>query len=189
MRIENSFEVARPTAEVWSVLLDVPAVVPCMPGAELLEVVDDRTWKGRVTVRLGPVSLAYAGTVVLEELDETAHRAELMATGTETRGKGMARARVVSSLKGTAEGGTRVVIVTDLSLSGAVAQMGRGMIADVSARLTDQFARCLKARLVDGSTGGTASPVGGVRLGLWALVRAIRRALARLWAIMSRPFR
>lgn len=190
MRIENSFEVARPTREVWDLLVDVPSVVPCMPGAELEEVVNDRTWRGKVTVRLGPVSLTYAGTVVLEELDEARRLAQLTANGTETRGKGMARAQVIATLEPTGEG-TRVDIVADLSLAGAVAQMGRGIIADVSARLTNEFAGCLEATFAGrrGPAVEPGRPVAGFRLGLWALLRAFRRTMARLWAVLRRPFR
>lgn len=183
MRIESSFEVPRGPEEVWELLLDVPRMAPCMPGSELLEVVDDRSWRGRVTVRMGPVSLSYAGTVVMEERDDADRRAVIMAAGTETRGKGTARARVTSHLEPSEDGGTRVAIEADLTLSGAVAQFGRGMIADLSRRLTDEFARCLEARF-DAGTGdlaGSSPPVGGLRLGLWAFLRAAGRFLGRVW--------
>lgn len=155
-------------------------LVPCMPGADLTEVVDERTWKGNVKVKLGPVSLVYAGTVVLDERDDANRRALLTAEGRETRGKGTATATVTSTLQSADGGATRVVITTDLKLSGAVAQFGRGMIGDVSQRLTDQFAECLKARLSAAPTpaaGSAAKPVPGIRLGLWALLRAVARFL------------
>ena len=191
MRIENSFEVPRGPEEVWALLLDVPRMAPCMPGAELLEVVDDQSWRGKVTVRIGPVSLSYAGTVVMEERDDVGRRAVISATGSETRGKGMAQARVTSHLEPGEHGGTRVAIEADLTLSGTVAQFGRGMIADVSRRLTDEFALCLETRFGAASKepSRASPPVAGLRLGLWALLRAWGRFFGRVWRSIIRPFR
>jgi carbon monoxide dehydrogenase subunit G len=187
MKLENSFVVPGSPDEVWDFMLDVERVVPCMPGAELTETVDERTWKGKVGVRLGPVSLSFTGTVVREETDEAERRVVLKAQGSEARGKGMASATVTSRLE-PAEGGTRVDLVTDLSLSGAVAQYGRGLIADVSRRFTDEFAECLAGQLgrskVAGEAGAAAAPaarpVSGLRLGLWVLFRAAGRLVARV---------
>jgi carbon monoxide dehydrogenase subunit G len=191
VRIENSFEVPRGPEEVWALLLDVPRMAPCMPGAELLEVVDDRSWRGKVTVRMGPVSLSYAGTVVMEERDDVGRRAVISATGTETRGKGTAQARVTSHLEPSEHGGTRVAIEADLTLSGAVAQFGRGMIADVSRRLTDEFARCVGTRFGAASEepSKASPPVAGLRLGLWAFLRAWGRVFSRVWRSIIRPVR
>ncbi|HXF36599.1 MAG TPA: SRPBCC family protein, partial [Actinomycetota bacterium] len=92
MLIENEFEVPAPVDRLWEHLLDVERVAPCMPGAELTEVVDDRTWKGKVNVKFGPVSLSFAGTVTMEERDDAAHRVVLKAQGMEQKGKGAASA-------------------------------------------------------------------------------------------------
>ncbi len=188
MELENSFEVSAPPERAWEFMLDVERVAPCMPGAELTEIVDDRTWKGKVTLKLGPVSLSYAGTVVMQERDEEARRVVLKADGTETRGKGTASALVTSTM-GTAPEGTRVTIHTDLTLAGAVAQYGRGMIGDVSQRLTDQFAECLADQLTapegEAPPAREAKPVGGIRLGLWALLRAIGRFFGRIWRTIT----
>src|SRR5438552_8719324 len=115
-----------------------------MPGAELTEVVDDRTWKGKTNIKVGPVALSFAGTVVMEERDDLAHRVVLKAQGMEQRGKGAASAVASSRLEEVTDG-TKVTLDTDLTITGAVAQYGRGMIADVSERLTREFARCLEA--------------------------------------------
>jgi carbon monoxide dehydrogenase subunit G len=151
MRIDNEFVVQAPIDRVWEHLLDVERVAPCMPGAQLTEVVDDHTWKGRTTIKVGPVSLVFAGTVVLEERDDAAHRVKLNAKGMEQRGKGAASATVMSRLEEVDEG-TKVNIEADLTISGAVAQYGRGMILDISQRLTGEFARCLEASMT-ASTG------------------------------------
>ncbi len=180
MKLENSFVVPGASDQVWTFMLDVERVVPCMPGAEITETVDERTWKGRVSVKLGPVSLSFAGTVVREETDEAARRVVLNAKGSEARGKGTAAATITSQLE-PADGGTRVGIVTDLSLSGPVAQYGRGLIVDVSKRFTDQFADCLASQISAAGAEGAvpppaaAKPISGLRLGLWALFRAVGR--------------
>lgn len=189
MQLENSFEVPAPIERVWEFLLDVERVASCMPGAELTEVVDERTWKGKVNVKLGPVSLSYAGTVVMQEKDESGRRVVLNARGTETRGKGTASAIGTAQML-EKEGGTRVEITTDLTLTGSVAQMGRGMIADVAQRLTGDFAECVSARIIAaeagaGGTGAqtplpTARPVRGFRLAIWAFFRAIGRFFRRI---------
>jgi carbon monoxide dehydrogenase subunit G len=198
VKLENSFEVPAPIQSVWEFMLDVPRIAPCMPGAELTDVVDEKTWKGKVHVKLGPVSMSYAGTAVMVERDDSAHRVVLKANGSETKGKGMATALVTSRME-EFDGGTRVMIDTDLSLSGAVAQLGRGMIGDVSQRLTNEFADNLKESMAAGSAGEEASesseakpaakPVGGIRLGVWAVTRAIGRFFSRLWRAITSLFR
>lgn len=189
MQLEDGFEVPAPPDAVWDYLLDVERVAPCMPGATLTEVVDDDTWKGQVTVALGPVKLTYKGKITVKERDEAQRRVILHASGQETRGKGTATATVESRIE-AAEGGSTVRIVTDLTLSGAAAQYGRGMIGDVSKRMTGEFARCLSANLQpsgEAAAGeGVAAPAGpteaarevsGIRLGIWALWRALLRLL------------
>lgn len=192
MLIEDSFEVPERADLVWAFLLDVERVAPCMPGAELTEIVDDRTWRGRVAVRIGPVGLSFQGTAVLEERDDGARRAILKAEGTEVRGKGAATAVLTSTLEPASDGGTKVSMRADVSLSGAAAQYGRGMIVDISKRLTRQFAECLRDRLtssegVESSESGPrpARPIAGLRLGLWALLRALGRFLRRLWGAIA----
>jgi carbon monoxide dehydrogenase subunit G len=197
VKLENSFEVPAPIDRVWEFMLDVPRVAPCMPGCELTDVVDHQTWKGKVNVKLGPVSLSYAGKAAMIERDDQAHRVILKADGTETKGKGTATAMVTSHMEEAGNGTTKVLIETDLTLSGAVAQFGRGMIGDVSQRLTDQFADTLKERMAAPPEGEpavagpapTAKPVSGIRLGLWALFRAVGRFFGRIWDAISSPFR
>ena len=185
MRLENSFEVPAPPEQAWELLLDVPRVVPCMPGAELKETVDDSNWKADVAVKLGPVSLQFATDVTREQVDEAAKRVTLSANGREKRGRGAARAKVESSLAAT-NGGTRVDIVTDLSLTGPAAQYGRGMVADVSSQLVGRFADCLKAQLeatpaeAEQAVAEAGRPVSGLRLGFAAFLRSIGRFFRRL---------
>jgi carbon monoxide dehydrogenase subunit G len=126
--------------------MDVPRVIPCMPGAQLTETVDDQTWKARMDVKLGPMSLTLDTNVQREEADREAMRATLAASARDTRGRCDGRARIVSTLL-EHDGGTRVRLETDLVLSGALAQTGRGLVAAVSAQMVQSFADCLKAQL------------------------------------------
>jgi hypothetical protein len=186
MKLENSFEVPGSPEAAWDLLLDVPRVVPCMPGAELTETVDDSNWKARMAVKLGPISLTFATDVQRTEVDEADRRVVLSASGRELRGRGQARATVESKLA-AADGGTRVDIVTDLSLSGPAAQYGRGIVADVSQQMVGRFADCLRAQLdadeqpeqAQAAVAEAAEPVSGLRLGLAAIWRAITRLFRR----------
>jgi hypothetical protein len=148
MEFDNSFEVPLPIDEAWKVLMDIRRVAPCMPGAALTDVVDDRTYKGRIAVRIGPVALTFAGTVRFEEIDDANHTARVAAQGNDAKGRGSANA-VASFRLEPAGGGSKVLVHTDLSLSGSVAQYGRGVgiIQMTAAQIITQFAKNLKAQL------------------------------------------
>lgn len=186
MRIESSFQVPVDRGTAWALLMDVPRVVPCMPGATLVEEVDDSNWKATMSVKLGPIGLTFATDVCREEADEQAGRVRLSATAREVRGRGSARATIESTLAAADDGETTVGVVTDLSLSGAVAQYGRGIVQDVTAQLVARFAECLRAQLTtdqpdSGQTAPAAqsAPISAGRLVLLALVRPIRRLVRR----------
>src|ERR1700746_1071699 len=121
MEFDNTFEVPLPPAEAWPVLMDIQRIAPCMPGAQLTEVVDEKTYKGNIGVRLGPVALTFAGTVVVEELDDLHPSALVRAQGNDAKGRGAAQAKATFRLEPSATG-SKVLVHTDLTLSGAVAQ-------------------------------------------------------------------
>ena len=148
MLINNSFEVPLPPGQAWKLLMDIPRIAPCMPGAELTDVVDENTYNGKVAVRLGPVALTFAGTVRFIEKDDAARKARVSAQGKDAKGRGGAHANVDFHIE-PAGAGSRVFVKTDLMLSGAVAQYGRasGMIQDVAQQLIGQFANSLKTQL------------------------------------------
>ena len=148
MEFDNAFEVPLPVEEAWKVLMDIRGIAPCMPGAELTEVIDPRTYKGKIGVRLGPVALSFAGTVRFEDIDEAGHRARVAAQGSDAKGRGAANAVAAFHLE-PVNGGSRVFVHTNLTLSGAVAQYGRGVgiIQLTAAQIITQFANNLKARL------------------------------------------
>jgi carbon monoxide dehydrogenase subunit G len=184
VKIENSFEVTASPEAAWALLMDVPRVVPCMPGAELVETVDDDNWKARMRVKLGPISLTFLTDVRRDEVDEAARRVRLAADAREERGRGAARATIESSLA-SAEGRTRVETVTELTLTGAIAQYGRGLVQEVSAQLLRSFAECLEAQLAhepedEPPPVPEQRPVSGLRLGAVALWRSVQGFFRRL---------
>ena len=146
MQIENEFEVAAPPERVYAFLLDVNRIVNCMPGAELSEVVDPNTFNGKVKIKVGPITVSYKGTARISERDEAAHRATLQAEGRETTGPGSARATAVMTVE-PADSGSRVRLATDFNVAGRVANFGRGVMEDVSKRLVNQMAACIKSNL------------------------------------------
>jgi carbon monoxide dehydrogenase subunit G len=146
MQIENEFHVAAPPDRVYAFLLDVNRVVACMPGAELSEVVDPTTFKGKVRIKVGPITVSYNGTARIAERDEASRSAVLEAEGRETTGPGSARATARTSVE-EADGGSRVRLVTDYTVAGRIANFGRGVMEDVSKRLVAQMADCIKANL------------------------------------------
>jgi carbon monoxide dehydrogenase subunit G len=152
MEIRNNFEVPLAPAEAWNVLMNIPAIVPCMPGAELVEMVNDRTFKGKVSVKLGPVALTFNGIALFEQIDDTDHTARAPAQGSDTKGRGGANATVAFALTAVGEG-TRVDVVTDVALSGSVAQYGRGtgIIQGVATQLINQFAGNLRKMIQQNS--------------------------------------
>lgn len=162
MELTNEFTVDVPVEEAWAVLTDIERIAPCMPGAALEEVEGDE-YRGVVKVKVGPVTTQYRGTASFLERDADAHKAVLKAEGRETRGQGNASATISASLE-PAGSGTRVSVVTDLSITGRVAQMGRGVLADVSTKLLGQFVTSLESTVLAGSgppVDATASESGG----------------------------
>ena len=164
MEFDNSFEVPLPPDEAWKVLLDIERIAPCMPGAELTEVVDQNTYKGKIGVRLGPVALTFAGIVKFDQIDNAARTARVAAQGTDAKGRGGANAASVFRLEPAGEG-SKVLVHTNLTLSGAVAQYGRGVgiIQATATQIMNQFAKALKDKLAqDGAAAAapvaTASP-------------------------------
>lgn len=208
MLIENEFNVATPVDDLWAYLLDVERIAPCMPGAELTETIDDRHWKGKVNVKFGPVALSFAGTVEMTERDDETHRAVLHAKGMEAKGKGAANATVTSWLEPAADAQTTVKMTADIALTGAAAQLSRGLLPEISKKLTQQFADCLEATInAEQAAATTPAPapageaaeatvpsapapapapadakhVGGIGLGLAAIWAVIKSFFSRLF--------
>jgi carbon monoxide dehydrogenase subunit G len=145
MELTNTFEIPAPAGEAWKVLQDIERIAPCMPGATL-ESAEGDEYGGKVKVKVGPVTVTYRGTAQFIDLDETAHRAVIKASGKEMRGTGTARATVTTELVDKGEA-TEVNVHTDLYVTGKPAQFGRGVMADVATKLIDQFASCVAEEL------------------------------------------
>jgi uncharacterized protein len=180
VQLSNEFEVAAPPERTWSLLKDVPRVVPCMPGAELKRVVGDDQWEATLHVKLGPISLQFLAEVTRDEVDEAARRVLLTAKAREVKNRGSADARLTSTVSASGVG-SQVEIVTDLTLRGAVAQYGRGVVPEVAAQLTRQFADCLQHQLEQDAPVEPApvQPVQGLRLGISAVWRSITARFRR----------
>jgi carbon monoxide dehydrogenase subunit G len=202
MEFDTSFTVPLPPADAWKVLMDIERIAPCMPGAELTQVVDPTTYKGKISVKLGPVALSFAGQVKFEDINDAAQTARVKASGTDSRGRGGANATADFHLEPAPEG-SKVLIHTNLMLSGAVAQYGRGagMIQDMASMMVGQFAGNLKAMLAADQAANAApaaaaapgapaaepvrtappqaKPISGFSLFFMALRNAILRGLGR----------
>jgi carbon monoxide dehydrogenase subunit G len=157
MELTNDFRVSVPVEQAWAVLTDVERIAPCMPGAQLQEVEGDE-FRGVVKVKVGPITASYKGKATFVERDDAAHRAVLRAEGRDSRGAGNANASITATL--TPDGdGTSVSVVTDLTVTGKVAQFGRGVLADVSAKLLTQFVACLEETVLGNApTAPVAAP-------------------------------
>ena len=138
MELNNDFEVSAPIEKVWEVINNVELIAPCLPGAQLEEVENDE-YRGFVKVKVGPITAQYKGVAKFVEKDDSNHRVVIRGEGRDTRGAGNAAADITASLESITEG-TRVNVVTDLKLTGKVAQFGRGVMADISKKLMGQFA-------------------------------------------------
>jgi carbon monoxide dehydrogenase subunit G len=194
VKLEHSFDVAAPLERVWSKLIDVEQVAPCLPGAEVTDAGEDGTYHGTFSVRLGPTTAAYRGQLAMDEVDEAAHRVVMRASGQDKRGQGSAKATIVSTMT-EQSGVTTVEVETDFTITGRLARFGRGgMIEDVSNRLLRDFSTCLQKSIEgpppgEGAAAAEASepaagaqqpkPVGGFSLLMGALWDRIRRLFRR----------
>ncbi len=188
MEFDNALEVPLPPAEAWKVLLDIKRIAACIPGAELTEVVDERTYKGRVAVRIGPVALSLVGQARLEEADHANHKARVKAQGADSKGRGSTDSVIDFRLE-PAGNGTRVLIHSDVKLAGSIAQYGRGsgMIQSVASQLIGQFGEALKAQIAQSRAQpasateiapmSAAKPISGLAL----IVRALWDSIVRLF--------
>lgn len=156
VQLENSFIVPADIATAWRTLLDIEAIVPCMPGATLISL-DGDAFVGSVKVKLGPVAMTYEGTATFETKDEQSHTARIRGTGKETRGTGTAQALITTVMIPEAADRTRVDVTTELTITGKAAQFGRGVMQDVAGRLVDQFAGNLEQLIASQSGAGSSS--------------------------------
>ncbi len=168
MKIENSFTVDAPIEEAWELLTDIPEIAPCLPGAKLTDEVDG-VYSGGIKVKVGPVTSEYKGSAHFVEKDEANYKAVIDGKGRDVRGAGNAQALITAQMIAVGQQ-TQVDIITDLKVSGKVAQFGKGVMQDVSTKLLGQFAECLEKKIAEpdaveeiaaASAGATATPISG----------------------------
>ena len=182
MIITNEFNVDKTIDKVWAFFDDVPAVARCLPGANLDEELGDDQYKGTVGIRMGPVKMEFAGLVKIVERDDAGKRLVIDGEGSDSRGRGQAKMLVTAKLAQTATG-TKVTMDQDIQLSGAAAQYGRGMIADVSSVLMGQFANNMQATIEAIERGESPAAVGGAPAGAFGI------AMKAMWMALSRVAR
>jgi carbon monoxide dehydrogenase subunit G len=146
MKLDNEFRVHAPIERAWAVLTDIPAITPCLPGAALTDH-DGNVYHGTVKIKVGPVTSNYKGKAVFAVVDEERRHIEIAADGKDSRGSGNASASITADMREDGEY-TVVKIATDLKVAGKVAQFGKGMIAEVSGKLIDQFVTCIEQELL-----------------------------------------
>ena len=156
--IAKTFVVNAAPQSVWEFLVDPQRVARCLPGAAVTGKLDDKTWAGTMTVKVGPVSSSYKGKVAFESLDAAARRAEIVASGVDVKGKGGADLRLTSSLIEKGPGQTEVTTVSKVNITGILAQMGRGMIQDVSDQMFKVFSERMRAELEGAPAVASPSP-------------------------------
>jgi carbon monoxide dehydrogenase subunit G len=147
LKVRESFRVGVPPARVWEFLIDPAQVVQCLPGAELTEMQDGRSYRGRVKVKVGPISTMYEGTATLTEVDDHAHRMQMVGEGRESGGAGTARMTMVGVVVADPAGGSRIDVDATIDIAGRVMQFGGGLIESVSRQLFRQFADAARATL------------------------------------------
>jgi carbon monoxide dehydrogenase subunit G len=187
MLIKSDFEVPHSVDKVWAFFNDIPQVAKCLPGTELTGDLGNDKYQGKVAIRMGPVRMQFTGTAQIKERDEAAKKLVVDAAGADEAGRGQAAMLLTATLVGTPRGGTRVDTSMDLNLSGAAAQFGRGMVADVTAVLLRDFGTNLQARVDAISRGlnpdqvGSAKSASGFAIGLRAARMALMRVVRRFF--------
>jgi len=188
--IKSEFEVPQPVDDVWKFFGDIPQVAKCLPGADLTEQVGEDQYAGTVAIRMGPVKMEFAGSARVAERDEAAKRIVVDASGADAKGRGQVALLLTAALSPTPRG-TRVDVAQDLALSGAAAQFGRGLVADVTSVLLRDFQTNMQNRLAAIQQGLSPDQVVGVKpaSGLVIGLRAARMALARVFRRFFLPYR
>jgi uncharacterized protein len=213
-KIEERFEVQAPVERVWQYLIDAQRVVHCLPGAQLIEQQDERTFLGAIKVKVGPLSMSYKGQAKFTEINEETHQVRMVGDAREVGGSGSTKVSMLSTVSPSASGGAEVLVNADIDLVGKVVQFGRGMIEEVSRQMFRQFSTCVKKQLEmveepqamphaqsngnqqaasapsPAAASQTTSPIGAAPVAHETkAVAAAPLAFRALWAIIARFFR
>ncbi|MCZ6627430.1 MAG: SRPBCC family protein [SAR324 cluster bacterium] len=180
--LENSFNLEQPIEKVWAFLSDPTKVAPCLPGAEILEVVSKTEFKGGVKMKLGPFTTQFKGEVIIEHLDDQAHEIRMVGKGKDARGTGSATMVITGKLTELPGGGTEMVSTSELTISGKLAQFGSRMIQDVSKTMFQQFTETFAERLQAETEGREAAPAQADAVSVTELAGAVvKGAMGRIF--------
>lgn len=185
-KIEERFEVKAPVERVWKYLIDPKRVVECLPGAELLEQPDERTFLGAIKVKVGPLAMSYKGQGKFTEVNEETHQVRIVGDAREVGGSGSTKVSMLSTVTPLADGSSEVLVNADIDLVGKIVQFGRGMIEEVSRQMFRQFSACIKQHL---EVAEDAPPVEKPAEPETKAVAAAPLAFRALWAIIARFFK
>jgi len=153
IQIQNEFDVPQPLGEVWDFLVDPEQIVKCLPGAKLVEAIDEKTFKGEIGIRLGPIVASFMGVIHYDELDVERHHVVMTGEGKDERGTGSVKMQMTSTLSANEDGGTHVWVEQSLSLAGRLASFGRGgVIQSVADFMFGRFAGCVKEKLAEANS-------------------------------------
>jgi len=189
-KIEERFEVKAPVERVWNYLIDPKRVVQCLPGAELLEQQDDRTFLGAIKVKVGPLSMSYKGQAKFTEINEETHQVRMVGDAREVGGSGSTKVSMLSTVSPLAAGGSEVLVTADIDLVGKIVQFGRGMIEEVSRQMFRQFSTCVRQQLEVADEPATPDqPVVQSAEPETKAVAAAPLAFRAFWAIIVRFFK
>lgn len=180
IRIEKTFEVPEPIETVWPLLSDPHKVVTCVPGAKITDKVDDRNYKGSISVKVGPSVTDFKGEIQIVTLDEQKHKIEILGKGQDVRGKGSASMKMTGKLQALENGGTEVTSISELNVVGILAQMGARVITEVSNIMFEKFTNNFRQQLhspesAPAETSSAPEPISAVSVAMSALKAAITR--------------
>jgi uncharacterized protein len=185
-KIEERFEVQATVERVWKFLIDPQSVVQCLPGAELLETQDERTFLGSIKVKVGPLAMAYKGHAKFTEVNEQTHQVRMVGEAREVGGSGSTKVTMLSTVASLASGGSEVSVNAEIDLVGKIVQFGRGMIEEVSRQMFRQFSACVRQQL---EVSAETQPPAQTPATETKAVAAAPLAFRALWAIIARFFR
>lgn len=183
VKIDKTFQVKEPIGKVWKFLSDPKMVVICVPGAKITEVIDERTFKGAISIKVGPIVTNYHGEIKIERLDEADHELELVGKGLDEKGKGSASMKMAGRLRRLEDGGTEVTGSTEISVTGRLAQLGSRMIMEVSNQMFEQFNQKLQESLQS-----SEGPEVEVESEAPQPVQAVPLLLSTIWMMVVRFF-
>ena len=186
--LKNTFTIGQPIDRVWRFLSDPHKVAPCLPGAELLEAVDEKTFRGAIKIKLGPFSSQFKGEVVIEQMDDASHEIRMVGRGKDAKGTGSASMTITGKLSEVPGGGTRMESTSDLVISGKIAQFGSRMIEDVSKSMFEKFTENFSARIQAEGAGAPAPQAGGAEgVSVTEIAGAAIRGAVKRWLGKDKP--